>query len=258
MDNNSGIYETFFNPDSNNNYLNSVNLSCEYYTEQQFNFLSCLSPSHSDPTSFSTIHVNARSFRENFDHFKTFLSTLSHSFSALAFTETWLHNDTSHLYNLSHYNAIHSCREMKRGGGVSLYVSDSFNYILRKDLSNDFNLTLVESLFIEIPSCCLFKGKSIVIGCIYRPPASDINTFIDALDSTLDIISKEHKLCLLHGDFNLNILHADHTATHDFLNTLYSVNFYPLITKPTRVTTHSASLIDNILLNSCVIRAVMV
>jgi len=90
-----------------------------------------------------------------------------------------------------------------------------------------------------------------VIGCIYRPPASDINTFIDALDSTLDIISKEHKLCLLHGDFNLNILHADYTATHDFLNTLYSVNFYPLITKPTRVTTHSASLIDNILFNSC-------
>lgn len=63
MDNNSGIYETFFNPDSNNNYLNSVNLSCEYYTEQQFNFLPCLSPTHSDQTSFSTIHVNARSLR---------------------------------------------------------------------------------------------------------------------------------------------------------------------------------------------------
>ncbi len=40
-----------------------------------------------------------------------------------------------------------------------------------------------------------------------------------------------------------------HSPTQDFLNTLYSNYFYPIIHKPTRVTDRSATLIDNILSN---------
>ena len=52
------------------------------------------------------------------------------------------------------------------------------------------------------------------------------------------------------GDFNINLLNAYLISTTDFLNTLYSVNVYPLITNPSRITRSSASLIDNILFNS--------
>ena len=41
-----------------------------------------------------------------------------------------------------------------------------------------------------------------------------------------------------------------HGPTSEFLDTIYSYNVYPLITKPTRVTTSSATLIGHILSNN--------
>ena len=53
------------------------------------------------------------------------------------------------------------------------------------------------------------------------------------------------------GDFNLNLLNCeDQAPTDQFVNTFYSYGFHPLITKPTRITPHTASMIDNILTNS--------
>ena len=44
--------------------------------------------------------------------------------------------------------------------------------------------------------------------------------------------------------------HDVHRPTSEFLDTMYSHNVYPLITKPTRVTSSSATLIDHILSNN--------
>ena len=53
------------------------------------------------------------------------------------------------------------------------------------------------------------------------------------------------------GDFNINLLNFEtHHPTDDFINTLGSYFFLPQILQPTRVTDHSATLIDNIFLNS--------
>ena len=53
------------------------------------------------------------------------------------------------------------------------------------------------------------------------------------------------------GDFNINLLNEDvHTLTNDFLNIMSSNSLYPSITKPTRITSNSATLIDNIFTNS--------
>ena len=52
------------------------------------------------------------------------------------------------------------------------------------------------------------------------------------------------------GDFNLDLLHCDHHAyTQEFIDSLFSHMFIPLINKPTRLTSHSATLIDNIFTN---------
>ena len=44
--------------------------------------------------------------------------------------------------------------------------------------------------------------------------------------------------------------HEEHRSTSVFLDILYSDNVYQLISKPTRVTTSSATLIDHILTNN--------
>ena len=53
------------------------------------------------------------------------------------------------------------------------------------------------------------------------------------------------------GDFNLNLMnYQSHNPTGEFLDMMYSNTFFPLITRPTRITSHSATLIDNIFQNS--------
>ena len=50
------------------------------------------------------------------------------------------------------------------------------------------------------------------------------------------------------GDFNLDLLQYNHhTPTQEFIDTLFLHAFIPLIFNPTRLTSYSATLIDNIL-----------
>ena len=53
------------------------------------------------------------------------------------------------------------------------------------------------------------------------------------------------------GDFNMDLLKfEDCKITEEFVNTLASFNFSPHILQPTRITDHTATLIDNIFFNS--------
>ena len=52
------------------------------------------------------------------------------------------------------------------------------------------------------------------------------------------------------GDYNINLLNVEsHNLTAGFNNLMYSHGLIPLITRPTRVTENSATLIDNIFTN---------
>ena len=54
----------------------------------------------------------------------------------------------------------------------------------------------------------------------------------------------------IFGDMNINFLKFnEHTETEEFLDMLYANNVLPIITKPTRLTDHIATLIDHIYTN---------
>ena len=106
----------------------------------------------------------------------------------------------------------------------------------------------MESLFVEI---CIPRGKNIIVGTIYRPPNQNLSSFLEKFNELISIISKDNKHCYIMGDFNLDLLHYDdHAPTQEFMDSLFSHMFFPLITRPTRITSHSATLIDNIFTNS--------
>ena len=66
----------------------------------------------------------------------------------------------------------------------------------------------------------------------------------------LEKTSKEQKSIFLLGYFNVNLLnYNEHNETNEFLDSLASNSFIPLILQPTRITSHSNTLIDNIFLN---------
>ena len=64
-------------------------------------------------------------------------------------------------------------------------------------------------------------------------------------------INNTRKLIFLEGDFNFNLLkYGVHVGTTNFLDFLNSSYFLPQITVPTRLTSNSTTLIDNIFLNT--------
>ena len=70
------------------------------------------------------------------------------------------------------------------------------------------------------------------------------------LNKLFENISKEQKSVFVLGDFNVNLLnYNEHNQTNQFLDSLASGSFIPLILQPTRITSHSNTLIDNIFSN---------
>ena len=109
----------------------------------------------------------------------------------------------------------------------------------------------LESAFIEI---CNPKKTNIIIGCIYKHPNMNIDEFNDDyLNEFLDKLSKGNKTVFLLGDFHINLLNYDiHPPTNEFLDSFSSHYFLPHILQPSRVTTNSKTLIDNIFSNMAV------
>jgi endonuclease/exonuclease/phosphatase family metal-dependent hydrolase len=67
------------------------------------------------------------------------------------------------------------------------------------------------------------------------------------MQELLDLLTEENKESYIMGDFNIDLLKfSNHNKTNDYLENIFSLGHIPLITKPTRVTTHSATLIDHI------------
>ena len=70
------------------------------------------------------------------------------------------------------------------------------------------------------------------------------------LNKLLENISKEQKSVFPLGDFNVNRFnYNEHNQTNEFLDYLASNSFISLILQPTRITSHSNTLIDNIFSN---------
>ena len=76
----------------------------------------------------------------------------------------------------------------------------------------------------------------------------DFNCY--CLNKLLENISKEQNSIFLLGNFNVNLLnYNEHNQTNEFLDSLASNSFIPLILQRTRITSHSNTLIDNIFSN---------
>lgn len=53
------------------------------------------------------------------------------------------------------------------------------------------------------------------------------------------------------GDFNIDLLkYEQNNNANRFIHQMYSSHFYPVINKPTRISTNTATIIDNIFINN--------
>ena len=216
-----------------------------YFTTQEFNDYVTGKTSN----MLSMIHLNIRSMRNKFDDLLTYLNSIACEFSVIALTETWLNeNDYQDNFEIPGYNTHKLNRKNKVGGGICIFTKDHLKTKLRNDLINETSLDNCESLFLEIENA---KNKNVIIGTIYRPPNNRFYDFEGDLKAILSKLEKSDKPTYIMGDFNIDLLRYDKCSfSNHFYNHLASSGYTPLITKPTRVTESTASLIDNIYANT--------
>ena len=83
--------------------------------------------------------------------------------------------------------------------------------------------------------------------------------FTEELKTIIKSLSNRKQHVYIIGDVNINFLrYNEHANTEDYLNMLYSNNFLPLITKSTRLTDHSSTLIDHIYTNAPIQNTILV
>ena len=202
------------------------------------------------PTSspFALFHSKIQGLVINKCELLSMLSEMNFTFPVICLSETWLTMSNKDSVSLPGYHHESRVRSKKLRGGVSIFIRDCLPYKTRNDISvieDDY-----EAIFIEIERSAIGADHYVIVGCVYRPPKANANTFNDGLKRTLESISREKKHVFLGGDFNLNLLNADkHLPISSFVETLFSHSLFPSINKPTRITKTSATLIDNIFVN---------
>lgn len=105
---------------------------------------------------------------------------------------------------------------------------------------------MFESVTIELK---LTNNRRVVIACVHIAPGSDVTLFCDTIERLFNqtAIKKAIFSC---GDFNIDLLkHDSHGGTKYFVDLMFSLGIYPIITNPTTNSNVFAPLIDNIFTN---------
>ena len=193
---------------------------------------------------YSILHLNIRSIPDKFTKLELLLTDLQAddiTFDIILLCETFLSEKNKDMYKLPGYRYVGKQRQHHKCGGVGIFVKKSLSFKPRDDLSVFIECEF-ESVFIEI-----FNGKEhTIVGEVYRVPGTDCRASIANYESIITQVNNEHKNIVIGTDQNINLLNTEHPYTREMLNMFYSMEMIPTITRPTRVTHTSATLIDNV------------
>ena len=204
-----------------------------------------------------SLSKNIGYLRENIDHYS--------KFDVLCFCETscdvdTLPNNIDDITLDGFYNPFISkpARASNKGGGLAIYVNKRVcdeTDLEMLDLGFENNSTLppceFQLLKVNIGMANGHQKKSYIISNFYRSPSTKPKLFIDYLEDILNKLDRHSKKqIILGGDFNIDLtkygtdeisrLLVDLTTRHGFVQ---------VINRPTRITDHSATLIDHIYTN---------
>ena len=221
------------------------NDKCNYYK------LSKCTNLNPDGYNLVVLQLNIRSMLSNQSELQQLIHTLDNKgtqVDLIPLCETFLNKKTIKLVNVPGYELIASSRESSKGGGTAILIWLNIPYKPRLDLV-DFAEKDSEMSYIEITTK---SGKSIVVGSLYRSPNSSDKVLLDHIQSTVTKVRSEktHKQLILGMDHNFDLLKCDHhRLTKSFLDTMMDLNTLPAITRPTRITSNTATLIDNVFIS---------
>ena len=153
--------------------------------------------------------------------------------------ETWLHpNIRNDFISIPSYNVYRE--DLGRGGGVCIYVKDHLKVNEIRNCND--RQEGVECIWLSVQHRYL---PSFIIGCVYRHPKASGESFNFILESFKNMLLR-NKSIFIFGDFNDNLLNHGNKMS----KMVKSLKLEQLISKPTRITPISATLIDLMITNN--------
>lgn len=189
----------------------------------------------------SISHFNVQSLMNKLNEFRQCLAELDHDVVGL--TETWLNsNIPDNVCRFHGYSLVRVDRQGgSRGGGVLMLIKNGIRHEVVP--VNNLNMS-IEQIWIKL----FFKSGILVIGAIYRRQEFAHSEFIENLENSLAIASSVSDNVVVIGDFNINTLRKT-PLSMKFFSLLETVGYTQIIYEPTRITKHSTTLIDLIIVN---------
>ena len=133
----------------------------------------------------------------------------------------------------------------KKGSSILIYIKNHIKFKIIKDLSISDGDSECVTVKIENKN-----SKNLIITLCYRLPSGAIKGLNSFLENVFKKANTDNKLCFVAGGCNLNCLdYNKNLEIRTFYNRIFAHGCIPLITKPTRVTSKTVSLIDNIFTN---------
>ena len=230
---------------------------CEYIDPAQIkaansNELMCLS------YNIRSLYKNIDTIRENISHFS--------KFDVICFSETSCDIDslpngiTDILLENFHAPVIQKpVRSSNRGGGLACYINkrvcgeDGIQSISFP--GNESSELSCESQAVKIEICLHGSNKKYthyLVNC-YRSPSGNVDKYFEQFEAILSHFDKyKDKSVTILGDINIDLLkynsESSSTATRQIEKST-SHGYIQIISRPTRVTDHCATLIDHIYTN---------
>ena len=232
------------------NKISKDNYKCKYYDSNNIQSLIKL---HQE-SALKAFHVNISSIAKNGLDLTCYLEELKINFDIIMLTETRQTTPGYIEFLFPEYDIFLDNPKTLKGGACIIVRKNTFENVKQItnnifDLKNKCNCAQceIDNVWISLK----LNKKYVIIGCVYRHPKADIGIshFNDNLNEALKTIN-DKTISVIAGDFNINLLNSKNALTEQYINNLLQNSFIPCITLPTRITHHSASLLDHILLKT--------
>ena len=157
----------------------------------------------------------------------------------LMLTETWLNkNDSAKIREMTPdtHTFLHVPRGDGRGGGVGIFISNSFSKIKKEKVPKTDNFELMQV-------SCMHGGKKLVFIIVYRSPSSNQALFHDEFRlylESLNVVGSEVFVC---GDFNFWVDDAENENAKAFIESMDILGYENRVNKITTTTGHMLDLV---------------
>ena len=236
------------------NLFNDLDLKCRYFSEIS---AGDLLKQIKEPF-ISCFNLNVQSINSKFLDLNNFINNIHQkgvTLEILALQETWT-NDFSR-FSIPDYNIFFSARTLPGRGGAAIYSHKTLTSV---QISHPclFIDNILESVLLK----CTTKGNfKFLTLSLYRPNchntlnySDQVNIFMEKFIELLIYIETFNLPTVILGDFNLNLFETNNVQSNAslFLDYCTEFGFIQTVSRATRVTSNSYSLIDFCLLKDLV------